>query len=72
MTDKRSIDDDDTVSLDAPRVDRDRDGVDSLRDVESEQGDEEEVDDLFVLDELAARELGIDFAGDQRDEPRLD
>jgi hypothetical protein len=64
--------DDDTISLDAPFFDRDRDGVDSLRDVESEQGDEAEVNDLFVFDETAARELDIDFTGDQRDEPTLD
>jgi len=72
MTENDAIDGDDTVSLDVPFVDRDRDGVDSMRDVESEQGDEAEVDDLFVLDETAARELGIDFTGDQRDEPTLD
>jgi hypothetical protein len=71
MTENGSIDDDDTVSLDAPRVNRDRDGVDSLRDTESEQGDESEVDDSFILDETEARELDIDFTGDQRDEPRL-
>lgn len=84
MTENGSIDDNgddgdvsgdsegqDVVSLDAPLVDRDRDGVGSLRDVDSEQGDESEVDDLFSLDETAARELDIDFAGDQRDEPRL-
>jgi hypothetical protein len=72
MPDNGSTDSDDVVSLDAPRADRDRDGVDSLRDVDSEQGDEAEVDDLFVLDETEARELGVDFTGDQRDEPRLD
>jgi hypothetical protein len=72
MTENDAIDGDDTVSLDAPVGDRDRDGVGSLRDVESEQGDEAEVDDLFVLDEIAAREVGVDFNGDQRDEPTLD
>lgn len=72
MTENGSTNDDDTVYLDAPRVDRDRDGVASLRDTDSEQGDESEVDDSFILDETAARELNIDFVGDQRDEPRLD
>jgi hypothetical protein len=72
MTENGSIDDDGTVSLDAPRTNRDRDGVDSLRDTESEQGDEAEVDDSFILDETEAHELGIDFAGGQRDEPQLD
>ena len=43
----------------------------SLRDTEEEQGDEAEVDDLYVFDEKAAREVGADFSGDQRDEPRL-
>ena len=59
------------ISLDAPNLERDRDGVASLRDTEEEQGDEAEVDDLYVLDETAAREVGADFTGDQRDEPRL-
>jgi hypothetical protein len=72
MTENGSTNDDDMVYLDAPRVDRDRDGVASLRDTDSEQGDESEVDDSFILDETAARELNIDFVGDQRDEPRLD
>jgi hypothetical protein len=72
MTENGSPDDDDMVYLDAPRVDRDRDGVASLRDTDSEQGDESEVDDSFILDETAARELDIDLVGDQRDEPRLD
>lgn len=67
-----SDDPDDTISLDAPFVDRDRDGVSAMRDVEEEQGDEAEVDDLFVFDETEAREVDADFTGDQRDEPRLD
>jgi hypothetical protein len=53
-------------------VDRDRDGVASMRDIEAEQGDEEGVEDLFILDEAAAREVGADLPGDQRDEPQLD
>jgi hypothetical protein len=72
MTENGSTYDDDMVYLDAPRVDRDRDGVASLRDTQSEQGDESEVEDSFILDETEARALDIDFTGDQRDEPRLD
>jgi hypothetical protein len=60
----------DDVSLDGPRFDRDRDG--DLRDTEEEQGDESEVDDLFVLDATEARELGADLDGNPRDEPELD
>ena len=59
------------VSLDAPNLERDRDGATSLRDTDEEQGDEAEVDDLYVFDETAAREVDADFTGDQRDEPRL-
>jgi hypothetical protein len=58
------------ISLDALE-DRDCDGIGALHDVEAEAGDDEELDDLFDLDETAARELGADFVGDQRDEPRL-
>ena len=46
---------------------RDRDGVESLRDTEAEQGDEESLDDLFDLDDREASELGV--ALDGRDEP---
>jgi hypothetical protein len=60
----------DDISLDAPRSDRDRDG--DLRDTEEEQGDESELDDLFDLDESEAQELDADVDGDARDEPRLD
>jgi hypothetical protein len=60
----------DDISLDAPRFDRDRDG--DLRDTEEEQGDESELDDLFDLDETEARESDADVDGDARDEPRLD
>ena len=72
MTENESIDRDDIVSLDAPRQNRDRDGVDSLRDTDAEQGDEVELDDLFDLDESEARETDVDLDGDARDEPRLD
>jgi hypothetical protein len=57
---------------DTSGVDRDRDGVASMRDVEAEEGDEEGVEDLFILDEAAAREVDADLPGDQRDEPQLD
>ena len=63
---------DDFISLDAPRGNRDRDGVDSLRDTDSEQGDESELDDLFDLDETEADDVDADLDGDARDEPRLD
>jgi hypothetical protein len=72
MTENESIDRDDIISLDAPRLDRDRDGVDSLRDTDAEQGDEEEVDDLYVYDETEARGIDAHLDGDARDEPRLD
>jgi hypothetical protein len=72
MTENESIDRDGIISLDAPRLDRDRDGVDSLRDTDAEQGDEEEIDDLYVYDEKEAREADADLDGDARDEPRLD
>jgi len=62
----------DDISLDAPRFDRDRDGVASLRDTEEEQGDESELDDLFDVDESEADETDTDLDGDPRDEPRLD
>jgi hypothetical protein len=61
----------DDISLDAPRGDRDRDGVDSLRDTESEQGDESELDDLFDLDRSEARELDAGLDSDSGDEPEL-
>ena len=62
----------DDISLDAPRGDRDRDGVDSLRDTESEQGDESELDDLFDLDKSEARDLDAELDSDKGDEPTLD
>lgn len=72
MTENESIDPDDLISLDAPRLDRDRDGVDSLRDTDAEQGDESELDDLFDLDRSEARELGADIEEDAGEIPRLD
>ena len=65
MTENESIDrDDEIISLDAPRLDRDRDGVDSLRDTDAEQGDEEEIDDLYVYDQTEARDANADLDGD--------
>jgi hypothetical protein len=62
----------DDISLDAPRFNRDQDGVASLRDTDEEQGDDEELDDLFDVDESEAREADADLDGDASDEPRLD
>jgi hypothetical protein len=61
-------DDDDRAveSLDST-ADRDRDGVASMRDVEAESGDEDEVADTYALDDRAAREVGASL--DDRDEP---
>jgi len=72
MTENESIGRDDIISLDAPRGNRDRDGVESLRDTDAEQGDESELDDLFDLDEREARDSATDLDGEARDEPRLD
>lgn len=62
----------DDISLDAPLFNRDQDGVASLRDTDEEQGDDEELDDLFDVDEREAREADADLDGDPSDEPRLD
>lgn len=62
----------DDISLDALRFNRDQDGVDSLRDTESEQGDEAEIDDLFDLDRSEAREVDADVDEDAGEIPRLD
>jgi hypothetical protein len=69
-----SIDPEDTVSIDelAARRNRARDGVDSLQDVEAEQGDESEVDDEFELDNDEARELGVNLDRVDGETPRLD
>jgi hypothetical protein len=64
---------DDVDSIEASlESQRDRDGVGSLRDTEAESGDEEELDDLFNLDERAAREVGGEFDGGTGNEPVLD
>jgi hypothetical protein len=69
-----SIDPEDIVSYDDVRddPDRERDGVRSLRDTEAEQGDEDGVDDAFVLDQEEAREVGGQFDRLGGETPRLD
>jgi len=71
MPDDDVFESDDVISYDAI-PDRDQDGIAAMHDTAEEAGDESEVDDLFDLDETEARELGSDFSGDQRQEPRLD
>jgi hypothetical protein len=51
--------------------DRDRDGIGSLRDVQEEAGDESEVEDLFELDVVEARERGVNLDAVDEDESRL-
>lgn len=60
------------VSLDAPAIDRERDGVAALHDAEAEAGDEMEVVDLFDLDRTEARALGADLDRADRGESQLD
>lgn len=69
-----SIDPEDTVSLDElpEGLDRSRDGVESLRDTEAEQGDEQELDDEFELDADEARDLGVNLDRVDGETPRLD
>jgi hypothetical protein len=69
-----SVDPEDTVSYDEVRDDpeRERDGVRSLHDAEAEQGDEDGIDDAFVLDQEEARELGADVDRVGGETPRLD
>ena len=62
--------DDDADEL-AVSLSRDRDGVESLRDTEAEQGDEESLDDLFDLDDREAAELGVALDGRDGPEPGL-
>jgi hypothetical protein len=59
-------DDEVILSLDAVNDTTDRDGVASLRDRAEEAGDEDEYEDLFSLDDLEAREVGVDL--DKREE----
>ena len=69
-----SIDPADTVSYDdvRERHDRDQDGVASLRDVDAEQGDEDEVVDQMDLDQSAAQEGDVDLDRIGGETPRLD
>jgi hypothetical protein len=62
--------DDDADDL-AVSLSRDRDGVGGLRDLEAEQGDEEGLDDLFDLDDRAAKQLGVSLDGRDEAEPGL-
>ncbi|HWL35545.1 MAG TPA: hypothetical protein VNQ77_05075 [Frankiaceae bacterium] len=48
-----------------------RDGAASLHDVEAEAGDEEGLDDLFVVDHAEARALGIELDPVPDGEPGL-
>jgi hypothetical protein len=67
-------DDEDVSSVDAidPDLQRDRDGVGALRDVEAEAGDDEEVVDALDLDTREAQELGARLDEPDEPEPRLD
>jgi len=61
-------DDDDSIDALVDREQqRNRDGVESLRDTEAESGDEDEISDDFDMDDREARELGVEL--DDRDEP---
>ena len=51
---------------------RDQDGVEGLRDVEAEAGDEAELDDSYDLDSDEARELGVALDRLAGEIPRLD
>ena len=62
--------DDDADDL-AVSLSRDRDGVESLRDTEAEQGEEASLDDLFDLDDREAKELGVALDGREEPEPGL-
>lgn len=51
---------------------RDQDAVAALRDTEAEAGDEDELDDLYDMDDREARQLGVDLDDRDEPEPRLD
>lgn len=40
---------------------KDQDGVRSLRDLQEESGDEDEVDDIFAMDRREAGQAGVDL-----------
>jgi len=72
MTEIPEIPEPDDEALDlSTMLSRDRDGVESLRDTEAEQGDEELLDDLFDLDDREASELGVSLDGRGEPEPGL-
>jgi hypothetical protein len=60
------------VSLDAPAIDLERDGVAALHDTEAETGDEAEVADLFDLDRTEAEALGVNLDRVDGGESELD
>ncbi len=67
--------DEDDVVLDEAQdsqTRRDRDGVASLRDIEAEAGDEDEVTDSYDMDDREARQLGVDLDGRDEPEPGLE
>lgn len=69
-----SVSPDDTISYDEveERIDREQDGASSYHDIEAEAGDEEEVEDSFLLDEEAARESGVNLDRIGGETPELD
>lgn len=46
---------------------KEQDGPRSLRDLQEESGDEDEVDDVFAIDRLEARDAGVEL--DRTDGP---
>ena len=49
---------------------KDRDGARSLRDLQQESGDEDEIDDVYAIDRREAREAGVDLdVTDDGEEP---
>ncbi len=51
---------------------RDVDGVRALHDLESQAGEDDELDDVYWLDHVAARALGIELDAIADTEPQLD
>lgn len=75
MTRLRDFEGDDAEfdeSAEELKVSTDQDGVATLRDVESEAGDEQELQDMFTLDKEEARELGANLDSVDGPEPALD
>jgi hypothetical protein len=71
---KKSVKQEDQVSLDEDRAEsrRDHDPVASLRDTEAEAGDEDELTDRFDLDSTEARDLGVALDRTDGETPFLD